>query len=77
MTDGKAINVESYCLQMASLKNTHVVLLQDEDPLGLVMKENINWEEPFNELFTQNSPIMTSESHKFLSNFISIFASPN
>ena len=73
LNDGTAISVDSYCLWLANEQSTFVVLLQDMDIYGEVKPENINWDNPFNELSSQEK-LLTEESHKALENFIQFHA---
>ena len=48
---GEAINVDSYCLHLASSnRSTHVYLFQNWDKFNQISDEDIDWNTPFNEL---------------------------
>jgi len=54
--DGQAICVDAYCLRLASLPATQVILHMDRDENGRIDETLIDWLEPFNELQPLNDP---------------------
>ena len=53
--DGQAVCVDSYCVDIANYKSTHVVLFKDRDRYR-VPDSKIDWTRPFNELELQDEP---------------------
>lgn len=49
-TEGKAINVDTYCLRLANNANTYVQLFMDYDQENEVKEEHIDWNSLFNDL---------------------------
>ena len=48
--EGEPISVDMYCLQLASLDFTHVILHQDKDEHGSIRENDIDLKQSFNEL---------------------------
>ena len=61
--DGHGICVDAYCVMLASIPNTYVVLHMDKDPGGKVQIDDIDWEEPFNELTSDINPKLTQKHY--------------
>lgn len=49
-TEGKAINVDTYCLRLANNADTYVQLFMDYDQENEVKEEHIDWNSLFNDL---------------------------